>query len=557
MVQPCQLHFNLEIIMKRINSLLLAGTMLLALGSCKKFVDINEVNPNSATYSTPDLVLPQALVYTASNSVAFNSYGAQIGGYMANAGGVSGWGSIITYDYTTTDFQGLWSSTYDNLEDYQYVLNNTAGSTEYAYYNAVAKIMKAYNFELLVNTYNDVPYYEAFKGTDNLQPKYDKAQDIYKELGVLLDSAIHIINTAAAQTNPNLQPKALIVGSTKADVVFNGSVNNWKRFANTIKLRLMLRGNGKVTFTTGINPTTFDPVGFITDDVLVQPGYTKIGGKQNPQWNSLAYSEANAVRGAGGNYVPTPFILSFYDGTKITDTGRGKVTFKSWSGVNGATTKTNRLGNLTNPATGETPNAWLIHGDGDASATNLANQGIYKGPDMAQPLMLGSQSYFLQAEAAVRGISGVTGDVKTLFENGIMASYRYLYKQANGEVKPGRDPNKTKNDFLTINATNSLVNLDLATSNDQKLEAIITQHYVSVNQILSHEGWYDFIRTGYPKIIANSNNARETFASVASRATTPNRLPTRVLYPVDEFRYNQNNVPKGINQFVDKIFFAL
>ena len=531
--------------MKRRYILFLAGMVLLTLSSCKKFIDINDVNPNQAIYSTPELVLPQAMVYTAANSVAFNNYGSQLVGYRANGGGVSGWGAIITYNYTTTSFQGLWNNTYDNLNDYQYVLNSTTGDPVYAYYNAAAKIMKAYNFELLVNTYNDVPYFNAFKGAGNLQPAYDKAEDIYKDLGVQLDSAIYIINTAKAATGDNV-PKAL---TAAADVVFGGNVDNWKRFANTIKLRLMVRGRGKVTFAN----TTFDPIGFVTDDVVVQPGYTKIAGKQNPQWNAFAYSEANAVRGVGGQYVPTPFILSFYDGTKIVDTGRGRVTYKNWSGNNGINTKKNQLGNLNNPATGETPNAWYI----GTSATVYSQQGIYKGPDMAQPLMLAAQSYFLQAEAAVRGIAGVTGTPKALFESGITASYRYLYKNAAGTVRADRDPVKTKNDFIASNETNRLVNLDLATTNEEKIEAIVTQNYVSVNMILSHEGWFDFIRTGYPKIVANSTNATETFASVASQATTPNKLPTRILYPADEFRFNQNNVPKGVTQFSNKIFFAL
>jgi hypothetical protein len=533
--------------MKRINSLIIAGAMLFAFSSCKKFIDINEANPNAATYSTPDLVLPQAMVYTANNTVAFNSYGSQLAGYMANGGGVSGWGAIITYNYQTTDFQGLWTSTYDNLQDYQYVINATAGSSEYAYYNAAAKIMKAFNYERLVNVYNDVPYSEAFQGATKLQPKYDKAEDIYKDLAVQLDSAIYIINKAKAETDAALKPKAL---TTRADVIFGGNVDSWKRFANTIKLRLMVRGNGKVTFTTGINPTTFDAVGFVTDDVLVQPGFTKVAGKQNPQWNNFAYSEANAVRGVGGQYVPTPFILSFYDGTKVSDTGRGRVTYKAWSGIN---TKKNQLGNLTNPATGETPNAWYIGSD----AVTYAQQGIYKGPDAPQPIMLGAESYFFQAEAAVRGIGGVTGDTKALFENGITASYRYLYKNAAGVVRADRDPVKTKNDYITNNATNPLVNFDLATTEAQKLEAIITQKYVTVNMILSHEGWFDFIRTGYPKIVAGSSDATQTFASVASQATSANKLPTRILYPADEFRYNQNNVPKGINPYSNKIFFAL
>lgn len=54
--------------------------------------------------------------------------------------------------------------------------------------------------------------------------------------------------------------------------------------------------------------------------MIVQPGYTKIAGKQNPQWEFFAYTAADAVQTRGGQYVPTPYILSFYDGTKLVDT---------------------------------------------------------------------------------------------------------------------------------------------------------------------------------------------------------------------------------------------
>ena len=76
--------------MKKINAILFAGLALMAV-SCKKYLDVN-TNPNSATSTTPELILPQALVGTASNLNGFNSYGAQLGGYAANAGGYGGFG---------------------------------------------------------------------------------------------------------------------------------------------------------------------------------------------------------------------------------------------------------------------------------------------------------------------------------------------------------------------------------------------------------------------------------------------------------------------------------
>src|SRR3954447_22679968 len=117
--------------MKKIVAGIFIGTLMFGV-SCKKYLDINE-NPNNATSATPELILPQALTYSANTVNGFNSYGAQTGLYMANAGGYGGFGESITYNYTTTG-TGTWASSYDNLEDYQAILNKTEGQDLYSYF---------------------------------------------------------------------------------------------------------------------------------------------------------------------------------------------------------------------------------------------------------------------------------------------------------------------------------------------------------------------------------------------------------------------------------------
>lgn len=517
--------------------------------SCKKQLDIN-TNPNNAIYSTPELVLPQAIVSTASNSVSFNTYGRQTVGYLANGGGVSGWGAIISYNYTTSDFSNLWSSSYNTIEDYQYVLNQSAGKPEYTYISAVARIMKAYSFQLLVDTYNDVPYSEAFKGTDKLQPKYDDAKVIYKDLADQIDTAIKQINAGSSLT------EAPIALTTASDPMFGGTMIKWKQFANTVKLRLIVRAKDKVAFSAG--NTTFDAAGFLTDDAMVNPGYSKIDGKQNPYWDAFAYSAADAARTTGAQYVPTPFILSFYTGIKALDVDRGKVIYKAWAGTNGATTPTNQLGYQgADAAKGATPNSWF----NGTSATAYNKIGIFKGPDAGVPLITAAESYLLQAEANVRGITGTTGTAKTNFLAGIEASYRYLYKDNTGKVlltTSGADSAaKSAANYQAKNTTVPIVNFDLATTDAMKIEAIITQKYIALNMINSQEAWNEFRRTGYPVSSASTADAKFSIASTVSESTKADRLPTRVLYPDSEFRYNPTNVPKGISPYTSKIFWAL
>lgn len=520
--------------MKRISAVIFIGLVMLGT-SCKKYFDINS-NPNNAGTGTltPQLLLPGALNTTAGNLNSHNTMGAQIGGLMANAGGYGGFGVSFTYNYGSGDFSGLWATGYDNLEDYQTILNMTDDDPTMSNFNAAARIMKAYNFELLVNTYNDIPYTQALKGSATLSPAYDKAQDIYKDLADELDKAIATINTASAD--------AKTLGTS--DILFHADMTNWKKFANTIKLRLLIRGKDKVTFTN----TSFSSDGFLTSDALINPGYVRDNGKQNAKFNTWAFG----YTGTTGNksWMPSTFILAFYNGVKLSDPGRGAAIYYRFPN-----TPTNRLGNEgTGIEAAPDGNFWYpaVNRNGASSGDTT---GVLKGPNFGMPALTAAESYFLQAEAVVRGIL-TTGDAKALFENGVTASFSYIYLRPDGS-HAGNATADAIDYMYNQNTGNRLTDFDATTSNEEKIEAIITQKYIALNMVNSHESWNDYRRTAYPKLVNSpSASATETFASKVSESSRPDRLPSRVMYPTSEGSYNTANVPKGISPFTSLIFWA-
>lgn len=526
-------------------SILIIATGLIVLGSsCKKYLDINQ-NPNVATSGTPEVVLPQALVYAAANTSTFNNYGSQLVGYSANAGGYGGFGASVTYNFSNATFAGLWSSTYDLLGDFQYVINQTDTLPDYGYFNGAAKIMKALNYQMLVDTYNDVPYRDALKGTGKLTPAYDTAQRIYQDLAKVLDTAIATIKLTKTDETTNPTSNVKVLGSS--DPMFSGNMTQWIKLANTIKLRLIIRAGDKVAFTN----TTFDDAGFLTTDAIVNPGYTRDNGKQNPQWNSWAYTYSG---GAGTkSWIPTKFILSYYNGTKLEDY-RGDAIYFGFPN-----TASNQLGFESNSVTSSPAgSAWLSGANDGADRSSGAGGksiGILKGPNAGQPILMASESYFLQAEAVIRGI--ITGDAKTLFDNGILASYKYLYQKPDGSYDSEWDPETDYAAYLANNPTSYLVHFELATTLPQQTEAIITQKYIALNFIHGHEAWNEYRRTHYPAIVEGSNDPVQSFASTQSISTRPDRLPTRVLYPLTEASNNSTNMPKGISPFASFIFWAL
>lgn len=505
--------------------------VLAVFSSCDDYLDINE-NKNKPTSVKPELVLPQALAATALVLNAYNNYGMQIGGYAANAGGFGGFNETVSYAYTPNNYNNLWPVTYDNLEDYQYIIDQTADDELNVDFNAVATIMKVYGFQLLVDAYNNVPYTQALQGSKFLTPAYDDAATIYASLAAELDGAISAINAGSSLALKN--------DISNYDIVFGGDMEAWVKLANTIKLRLMVRGKDKVTFSN----TGFDAAGFLTEDALINPGYTRDNNRQNPKWNSWAF----LYTGSAGtkSWIPSSYIMTFYNGTKLDDPDRGAAMYYEFPA-----TGTNQLG-YESTGIPKSPDGsfWYPSTERDGTAAGDAT-GVLKGPDAGFPLFTAAESYFLQAEAAVVGITG--GSPKALFENGIAASFKYLYQYPDGTYKAGHDTDAAA--YIADNNTSPLVNFDLAASNPQKIEAIITQKYIALNMVHSHEGWNEYRRTGYPTVSGTAPTT--TFASIVSQNTQrPDRLPTRILYPSTEIQYNPANVPPSVNSFNSLIFWA-
>ncbi|QPH38142.1 SusD/RagB family nutrient-binding outer membrane lipoprotein [Pedobacter endophyticus] len=539
--------------MKKILNFLLMGAIAVGFSSCKKYLDINK-NTNDATTATPALVLPQAIVGTAAVSQALNASYYTLGGFSANIYGVGGYGSTLTYAYTAGSFVTGFTASYDNANDYQYVIDNTAADPSLAYSTAIARIMKAYVFAKVVDQYNDVPYFEALKGSTMLTPKYDKAEDIYKDLISQLTTSIELITAAQASV-----ATSNIVPST--DPLFKGDMNLWKKFANTIKLRLLIKMAGvpeqasyAATGFNGLNTS----IGFLSTNALVNPGYVKANNsdgvsQQNPSYNSLAFNTSN-VRSQSQS-IPTRWIMTFYTGSKLSDPGRGDVIYRGFP-----STAVNQLGE-ENTSSSQVPpagfSAWFT--GIDATSPGL---GVAKGPSQGQSLMLAAESYFLQAEAYVRGY--LTGDAEAAFKAGITASFDYLYQNQNNTVDPGKNVSSAVLAYQTANPGSYLVNYQLTAMPaigdyntdvlQRRIEAIITQKYIAMNMIHCDEAFNEFKRTTYPRIVNGSQDALLTFASKQSVSTRPDKLPGRVLYPQSEYNLNPANVP-SVTLFGSKIFW--
>jgi hypothetical protein len=106
----------------------------------------------------------------------------------------------------------------------------------YAIYVWCANIVKAYMFQRLTDVYDDVPFSEAGKAFENIfLAKYDSQHDIYH---TLLDT---LKNISARLKGYKLNNSYAHQNFTTYDILNNGDVSKWEKFANSLRLRMAIR----------------------------------------------------------------------------------------------------------------------------------------------------------------------------------------------------------------------------------------------------------------------------------------------------------------------------
>lgn len=495
-------------------TMLCLGTLTFV--GCKdSFFDINN-NPNLPTEVVvkPSYLLPMVLKQTASRMGTEYSWAAGWSGYWGRGSDFGPSLPLENYDITPSYQQTQWANGsvtnvtwYDILTDAD-IMEKKARASNEIFYVGVAKVMKSIGFMYLVDMYNNVPYSDALKGDESIAPKYDKAEDIYKDLLIQLDSARIIFRTEGIVVSD--EAKA-------ADVLFLGDLTKWRKLANTQSLKLLIHQS-----EVAANPSA--ELAKITAD---GSGFIGSGASANLSINFAL--NANQVNPVYSNYVA--------DQSGILTDGFNRV---SKYLLNRYISKNDiRYQYLFLPANDPVdPNVLWVGKDLGAvnvKDENSSNESIVIGKgilkDGTSPLWLFTsvESLFLQAEAVQRG--WLTGDAKTYYENAVKESFIYL-----GVT----DATSEANTLLASNSANWSIS-------GNKLELIINQKYLALPGINNFEAYVDYRRLGYPTDVPLSINA-----AVGTR-----KIPLRLMYPQYEYSYNANNVREqgDINPQASRIFW--
>ena len=465
-------------------------SLLLMGGSCKHQLDINQ-SPNVPTLEqgTNQVVFPAAVLATV----------GKVGGDLTILGGI--WSQNYTqsalsnqykyidaYDVKATDFNASWNVLYTSgLKNYKYVTDKSKASGDWTFF-LMGTVMNAYTTAILVDLYDKIPYSEAFQGTTNLSPKFDDGFAVYKDLIAKIDTALSKDFTTIANSVP------ATIGFSNSDMVFAGDLNQWKAFANTLKLKLYLRMiNAQPALAqTGVMSIINSGVPLLTTDASVT-NFTDVLDKDNPFYEQNIRS------------LNTP------------DNIRASTTFASWLIANNDPRAVSYFGSAA-PAS-------VNQGDYNGIGYGSAKVFIQTPTD---PVVFISQaeSYFLQAEADARYFGGT--NAHALYNQGVLAAFSAIGKDGTSFIK----------------ATGKYAFPNTGTL-EQKIEAIVVQKWASFPYgCHAIEGFFEKNRTGYPRTSTVYSTSTSyipgQFVVAINSVLTAGQLPKRLAYPYDETSRNTN-----------------
>lgn len=508
----------------KLKSLYILGlAAVLGTGCNKTFLDVN-TNPNKLPTATPAFVIANALNVTTTNLVGTGAgngpddLGSYWSGQWTQANGYIINPAIFGYNFTNGDFN-FWDKYYDNLQDYQYVIDG-ADKAGQGYLKGPAKVMKALLFQQLVDMYGNVPYSDALKGVGSLAPKFDDQKTIYEGLITLLDAAI-----------VDLKANAFASSYAGSDILFRGVTTKWIQFANSLKLRLLVHQSripGRDGYiTTEVNKIVTEGSGFLTGiDAGINPGYVASSGQLNPIYNNYGYSENGAKRGLNNFPRLTQFLVNTLKAN--ADTFRLKRLGYANGGENSAAPGVSKFPEIADNYTGIPFGASA--GFLPSAASSLGPSLLVKG-EFGRPFIIftAAEAQFSLAELKQR-FPAVTlpGTAQSYYEEGVRQSFRLVgCTQAQA----------------TALLTGGVATCDWSASPD-KLAAIAIQKWFSLCNFSGLEAWTEYRRTRLP-------------VTPQSLQVVSADRPLRLFYPNTEAGSNAANVAAQgtIDVFKTKIFW--
>lgn len=452
------------------------------------------------------------------------------------------------------------------LANSNYLGKRAKDSKDSTFLRGVSLTMQGYWFGLNTSGWGDVPFSEAMRGEDDiLKPVYDKQKDVFKGLLGYLDEANDAFSNVHTVTD----------FTRSADIMFNGDINKWRAFANSLRLRFLMRLSEKtnemmdigVDVKAEFNKIISDPgkypviLNSADNAIVLLPGTSASDSYPLGAFNQKTEDPYRRQK-PGAPFVNflketrdprlTVWLQPVDVPTIIEDRGGDKVIMKDSDGKVKKFLKTFQEGADTSlfvglPIALANPDNYNGNNGNDLSTIRNLDPSIYnsgaanpfvsyfapmfrenKSPYLPGIFLTATEVNFTLAEAAVRG--WITGSAEDYFRKGILASLKQ-YDVNDGDMRV-YNPETHQIEAYDQNAfLNSMVGrFNNATD---KILPVMEQKWVSLFTTI--EAWFDWRRTGYPDLSKNLVNGPQG-----------DKIPIRFYFGDSEKNFNEDNVNKAI-----------
>lgn len=219
--------------MKKLKYMVYAAliTAVLPLSSCKDNFKELATNPNNSAYALPEALLAPAITSVVSANMSRSQrLTDELMQVTVNMGDSDG--KIFRYDILKSEADYLYNSWYTQMANF-YDVYTGGVATNSKGFQGIALICEAWVYSMLTDTYGDVPYSQAIQAKNgSFMPAFDKQSDIYVSLFQKLETANTLLTSATDV-------------AVNSDPIYKGSVAKWRKFGNSLYLRLLLRVSGK------------------------------------------------------------------------------------------------------------------------------------------------------------------------------------------------------------------------------------------------------------------------------------------------------------------------
>lgn len=483
--------------------------------SCSEWLDIN---------TDPDV--PQDLSYQEFLPAGISSVAYVLGGkyqvlgalwsqHWTQSPGASQYTGIDSYDINSSTFDDnqfgeLYSGALQNLE---YVRSGAESAEAWDYY-LIATVMQAYTFQVLADLYDEIPFSEALQGADgNTQPIYESGQNVYDSLIVRLDYAL--AKDLGDELSDNIEEK---------DILFNGDIDMWIQFANTLKLRLYLRQTEirPAVAQAGIQSLYDEKAEFLNDDAVLDL-YTDESGQRNP-----LYSTEMIALSGNPNLILSYTLYSYF----IDNDDLYRLDYLFYSPDDGGSHKALAQGNYYAPEEDAG-----INSSSYSKPVMLATDPVY--------LMSYAESCFLQSEAIMRYNVDDYDNARELYNSAVEDTYTRIFDRYENYVDNSinNNPEAYYEPLLSSNYSFPSEGTEL----EEFIKTIITQKWVSLAGIQSLETFFEQKRTLYPSessVKADDSDYEPGEFTVSVNNVTNGKFPARLIFPESEYSSNPNTPEK-------------